>query len=54
MTSTFNGPRDADAPPLGQAFFYLVRATLQSSNVTPYGFSNTDSQENPASGDCAP
>ena len=54
IPSTMLGPRDGDAPPLGQSFFYLVRATLQSSGVTPYGFSNTDAQENPSSGGCAP
>lgn len=50
--STFFGPRDEEAPPLGQAFFYLVRATLMTAPVTPYGFSNTEEMEVPASGDC--
>ena len=54
IPSTFYGPRDGDAPLPGQAFFYLVRATLQPSGVTPYGFSSGGGTENPASGDCAP
>ncbi len=52
--STMFGPRDGDVPPLGQSLFYLVRATLQPSGVTPYGFSNADEQENPSAGGCAP
>ncbi len=54
LPSTQFGPRDEEAPPLGQAFFYLVRATLQPSGVTPYGFSSGDAVESPASGGCAP
>ncbi len=54
IPSTMFGPRDGDAPPIGQSFFYLIRATLQPSGVTPYGFSNKDEQESPSSGGCAP
>jgi len=50
--STYNGPRDTDVPPFGQAFFYLVRGTLQSSGVTPYGFSSGGEMEVASSGDC--
>ena len=54
IPSTMFGPRDGDAPPPGESFFYLIRATLQPSGVTPYGFSNRDEQESPSSGGCAP
>jgi hypothetical protein len=54
IPSTLNGPHDEEVPPLGQIFFYLVRATLEPSGVTPYGFSSAGEMEVPASGDCAP
>ncbi len=50
--STFYGPRDSEVPPIGQAFFYLERATIPSG-VTPYGLSSAGEPEVPASGDCA-
>jgi hypothetical protein len=53
MPSTQFGPHDDEAPPPGRAFFYLVRATLSASGVTPYGFSSGGEIESPSSGDCA-
>lgn len=53
IPSTSFGPRDADTPPPGQAFFYLVRATDLPYGATLYGFSSAGEVEVPAAGDCA-
>lgn len=50
-TSTFGGPGDWEAPPAGQAFFYLVRAK-GVNGITPYSFSSTGLEARPSAGDC--
>ena len=48
------GPADAASPPLGTAFFYLVRAAGLPDGDTTYGHSSHGLEEVPLSGDCAP
>jgi len=46
------GPSDPELPPLGSAYFYLVRAFGLPSGDTTYGHSSDGQEEIPFSGDC--
>ena len=47
------GPADGESPPLGQAFFYLVRAPRLPFGDSAYGYSSDGREEVPGSGDCS-
>ena len=46
------GPVDPESPPLGKAYFYLVRALGLPYGDTTYGHSSDGLEEVPLSGDC--
>jgi hypothetical protein len=46
------GPADPEAPPMGTAYFYLVRAFGVPYGDTTYGHSSDGLEEIPFSGDC--
>jgi hypothetical protein len=46
------GPADPESPPLGTAYFYLVRAFGLPYGDTTYGHSSDGLEEIPLSGDC--
>ena len=48
------GPSDPESPPMGTAYFYLVRAPGLPYGDTTYGHSSDGLEEIPFSGDCAP
>ena len=48
------GPADPESPPLGTAYFYLVRAFGLPDGDTTYGHSSAGQEEVPLSGDCPP
>ena len=54
QTNVFNvtGPSDPDSPPLGVAYFYVVRARNAAVPET-YGFSSDSRERVPSSGDCS-
>lgn len=47
-----SGPADPESPPLGTAYFYLVRAFGLPDGDTTYGHSSDGLEEIPLSGDC--
>lgn len=49
-----SGPVDPESPPLGKAFFYLVRAAGLPAGDMTYGHSSDGLEEVPLSGDCSP
>ncbi len=46
------GPGDEELPPVGQAFFYLVRGSGPPYGTTPYGFSSLGGMRFASAGDC--
>jgi hypothetical protein len=48
------GPVDPESPPVGQAYFYLVRAAGLPDGDMTYGHSSDGLEEVPLSGDCTP
>jgi hypothetical protein len=46
------GPADPESPPVGKAYFYLVRALGLPYGDTTYGHSSDGLEEVPLSGDC--
>jgi len=47
------GPSDADTPPVGVVYFYLVRARSVSLPAETYGYSSDGRERLPFSGDCS-
>ncbi|HEV8375239.1 MAG TPA: hypothetical protein VGR38_03275 [Candidatus Polarisedimenticolia bacterium] len=48
-----SGPADGETPPVGQAFFYLVRPRSLALGDETYGHSSDNRERAPFSGDCS-